>query len=169
MSQNDPEVLRAEIARTRAELSDNVDALADTANPKNIANRQVKISGSVGIVVHPDHGGRDKLVAHADAAMYAAKRTGGGTYAMFEAHMNTGALEELTLQNDLRQAVEFGQLQLHYQPKVTARDGAISGVEALLRRPPSMRVRLILHQIGFALLVLLLLSVTVMDVGRLFG
>lgn len=41
MTQNDPEALRAEIARTRAELSDNVDALADTANPKNIANRQV--------------------------------------------------------------------------------------------------------------------------------
>jgi regulator of sigma E protease len=46
---------------------------------------------------------------------------------------------------------------------------ALYGVEALLRRPPSLRVRLILHQIGFALLVLLLLSVTVMDVGRLFG
>jgi len=41
MSQNDPEVLRAEIARTRAELSDNVDTLTDTANPKNVANRQV--------------------------------------------------------------------------------------------------------------------------------
>ena len=41
MSQNDPEVLRAEIARTRAELSDNVDTLTDTANPKNIADRQV--------------------------------------------------------------------------------------------------------------------------------
>jgi hypothetical protein len=41
MSQNDPEALRAEIARTRAELSDNVDTLADTANPKNIAHRQV--------------------------------------------------------------------------------------------------------------------------------
>lgn len=47
MSQNDPEALRAEIARTRAELSDNVDALTDTANPKNIANRQVnKVKGA---------------------------------------------------------------------------------------------------------------------------
>jgi uncharacterized protein YjbJ (UPF0337 family) len=41
MSETDPEVLRAEIARTRAELSDNVDALTETANPKAIANRQV--------------------------------------------------------------------------------------------------------------------------------
>jgi regulator of sigma E protease len=42
-------------------------------------------------------------------------------------------------------------------------------VEAAIRRPPSLKVRLVLHQIGFALLLLLLLSVTVMDVGRLFG
>jgi len=47
MSQNDPEALRAEIARTRAELSENVDALTETANPKNIANRQVdKVKGA---------------------------------------------------------------------------------------------------------------------------
>ena len=42
MSQNDPEVLRAEIARTRAELSDNVDTLTETANPKSIAYRQAE-------------------------------------------------------------------------------------------------------------------------------
>jgi len=47
MSQNDPEVLRAEIARTRAELSDNVDTLTETANPKNIAGRQMnKVKGA---------------------------------------------------------------------------------------------------------------------------
>jgi hypothetical protein len=47
MNQNDPEALRAEIAQTRAELSDNVDALTETANPKNIANRQVdKVKGA---------------------------------------------------------------------------------------------------------------------------
>ena len=103
------------------------------SRPFDIANRQVQISGSVGIVVHPDHGRGDKLVANADAAMYAAKRTGGGTYAMFEPHMDIGALEELNLQNDLRHAVELRQLQLYYQPKVDGRDGRISGVEALLR------------------------------------
>jgi len=47
MSQTDPEVLRAEIARTRAELSENVDTLTDTANPSNIAHRQVdKVKGA---------------------------------------------------------------------------------------------------------------------------
>ncbi len=46
---------------------------------------------------------------------------------------------------------------------------ALYAVEGVMRRPPSLRLRIVLHQIGFALLVLLLLSVTVMDVGRLFG
>jgi len=101
--------------------------------PFEIAGRQVQISGSVGIVVYPDHGHKDKLVAHADAAMYAAKRAGGNTYALFESHMDAGALDQLSLQNDLRHAIEFDQLQLHYQPKVDGRLGQIRGVEALLR------------------------------------
>jgi uncharacterized protein YjbJ (UPF0337 family) len=47
MTQNDPEVLRAEIARTRAELSDNVDTLTETASPRNMAHRQVgKVRGA---------------------------------------------------------------------------------------------------------------------------
>ena len=107
-----------------------VDALAQ---PFAIADRQVEISGSIGIVVYPDQGHRDKLVANADAAMYAAKRAGGGTYAVFESHMDAGAFEQLSLQNDLRHAVELGQLQLFYQPKVDGRLGRIRGVEALLR------------------------------------
>ena len=45
---NDPDLIRADIERTRAQLSDNVDTLTETANPKNIANRQVnKIKGAV--------------------------------------------------------------------------------------------------------------------------
>jgi diguanylate cyclase (GGDEF)-like protein len=103
------------------------------ARPFEIASRQVQVSGSIGIIIYPDHGHKDKLVAHADAAMYAAKRAGGNTYALFESHMDAGALEQLSLQSDLRQAIELGQLQLHYQPKVDAQLGQIRGVEALLR------------------------------------
>jgi diguanylate cyclase (GGDEF)-like protein len=93
----------------------------------------VQIGASVGIAIHPDHGHGDKLVVKADAAMYAAKRAGGGTYAVFEAHMDSDAREQLNLQNDLRHAVARGELQLHYQPKVDGRRGQIHGVEALLR------------------------------------
>jgi diguanylate cyclase (GGDEF)-like protein len=101
--------------------------------PFQILDRQIQISASIGIVLHPDHGEPEKLLAHADAAMYAAKRTGGGTYALFEPHMNAGALEQLALQSDLRRALQAGQLEMHYQPKVDARRERISGVEALMR------------------------------------
>jgi diguanylate cyclase (GGDEF)-like protein len=101
--------------------------------PFQIVDRHMQISASIGIVLHPDHGEPEKLLAHADAAMYAAKRTGGGTYALFEPHMNAGALEQLNLQSDLRRALQAGQLSLHYQPKVDARRDRISGVEALMR------------------------------------
>jgi diguanylate cyclase (GGDEF)-like protein len=103
------------------------------ARPFVVAGRNVDISGSVGIVLYPDHGDKNKLVANADAAMYAAKRAGGNTYAVFEAHMDAGALEHLSLLNDLRHAIEFDQLQLYYQPKIDAEVGQIRGVEALLR------------------------------------
>jgi len=103
------------------------------ARPIAIADRQVEISGSIGIVIYPDQGHRDKLIANADAAMYAAKRAGGNTYAVFESHMDAGALDQLGLQHDLRHAIELGQLQLYYQPKVDSRINRIRGVEALLR------------------------------------
>jgi diguanylate cyclase (GGDEF)-like protein len=101
--------------------------------PFDVLNRQVEISGSVGIAVYPDHGQRDKLAAHAEAAMHVAKRLGGGTCALFESKMEAGALEQVSLLNDLRHAIELGQLSLHYQPKIDGQRGQIRGVEALLR------------------------------------
>ena len=103
------------------------------ALPFDVAGRRVELSCSVGISVYPDHGQLGELVAYADAAMRVAKRSGGGTYAVFEPKMNVRSLKQLDLQNDLRHAVERGQLTLHYQPKIDARHGQIQGVEALLR------------------------------------
>ena len=101
--------------------------------PIEVAGQPVQVFASIGIVVHPDHGHKDKLVGHADAAMYAAKGAGGNTYTLFEPHMDARALEQMSLQTELRHAVERGQLQLHYQPKIDGRLGQIRGVEALLR------------------------------------
>jgi diguanylate cyclase (GGDEF)-like protein len=103
------------------------------ARPFDIAGTLVEVSGSVGVVVYPDHGQKDKLIAHADAAMYSAKHAGGNTYALFESHMNAGALEQLNLHNDLRHAIQQGQMQLYYQPKIDGASGQIRGVEALIR------------------------------------
>ena len=101
--------------------------------PFHVADRRVQISVSVGVVVYPDQGERDKLIANAESAMQAAKRAGRGTYALFESHMQKDAAEQLDLINDLRQAIELGQLQLHYQPKIDGKRRVICGVEALLR------------------------------------
>jgi diguanylate cyclase (GGDEF)-like protein len=126
-------------------LMEDVGSLADCAGLANRVvsalalpfdlqgERPVTIGASVGIAVYPDHGQGDKLVVNADAAMYAAKRAGGGTYAVFESHMDGDAREQLSLRNDLRHAAERGELQLHYQPKVDGVRGRIHGVEALLR------------------------------------
>ena len=125
-------------------LMEDVSSLADCVNlarrlvqwlaqPFEVAGQTVMIHGSIGIALYPDHGHRDKLIAQADSAMYAAKRAGGNTCAVFESRMDAGALDQLTLQQDLRYAIERGQMQLHYQPKVDGRRGQISGVEALLR------------------------------------
>jgi diguanylate cyclase (GGDEF)-like protein len=105
----------------------------DVARPVRLGDRNISISASVGIVIHPDQGDRSSLLANADAAMYAAKRAGGNTCALFEAHMDAHARDQLSLQADLRRAIELRQLQLYYQPKVDGVSGHIHGVEALLR------------------------------------
>ncbi|HUH39491.1 MAG TPA: MHYT domain-containing protein, partial [Castellaniella sp.] len=127
-------------------LMEDIASLADAADlaqrliealsaPLQIHARQVSLSASVGLTLYPDHGDASRLVTNADAAMYAAKRIGGGTYAVFQAHMNEGALEQLNLHNELRHAIEHDpqQLQLYYQPKINGRQGHVEGVEALLR------------------------------------
>jgi diguanylate cyclase (GGDEF)-like protein len=103
------------------------------ARPIDGGDRPISISASIGIVIHPDQGEKGKLIAHADAAMYEAKRAGGNTCMVFEARMDAHAREQLSLQVDLRRALELGQLQLYYQPKVGGISGHIHGVEALLR------------------------------------
>jgi len=95
--------------------------------------RAIQISCSVGIATYPEHGPRERLVAHADAAMGEAKRAGGNTWAHFEERLEGPRPEMLGLQNDLRFAIENNQLALHYQPKVDGRNGETHGVEALLR------------------------------------
>jgi diguanylate cyclase (GGDEF)-like protein len=94
---------------------------------------EVRLSCSVGIAVFPEHGPISRLITHADAAMFAVKRTGGSTYAFFDPRMELDAGDQLELQTDLRQAIERGELSLYYQPKIDARSRECTGVEALVR------------------------------------
>ena len=117
----------AAIAQTAQRLIDLVSA------PMEQGGHEVRLSCSIGIALFPSDGPQAELMAHADAAMYAAKRAGGSSYAFFEAHMNAGVREQIALQRELRLALERGELALHYQPKVSAGRQRITGVEALVR------------------------------------
>ena len=100
---------------------------------------EIRLSCSIGIAVFPEHGPTNRLIGNADSAMFAVKRTGGSTYAFFEPRMELDASDQLALQNDLRQAIEQGDLALYYQPKIDARTGELTGVEALVRWQHALR------------------------------
>ncbi|URI10006.1 EAL domain-containing protein [Aquincola tertiaricarbonis] len=101
--------------------------------PVRLQEREVSLSCSVGIALDTDGTVAAKLMAHADSAMYAAKRAGGSSFAFFEPHMDAHVREQVELQRDLRLALERGELELHYQPKVSGDGRTITGAEALAR------------------------------------
>ena len=95
--------------------------------------RTLRLSASVGVVTHPGPAPADRLVVCADAAAQAAKRAGGGTFETYAARMGERASRRLELRLALRDAIDGDGLALHYQPKIDARTGEVTGVEALLR------------------------------------
>ena len=108
--------------------------LRSLQRPFAVRGREVVLSASIGIITYPGAAASDQLLTAADAAMYAAKRAGGATYAVFERRMlDEASSAQLELLQDLRSAAELGQLALHYQPKVDSRSGQVRSVEALLR------------------------------------
>jgi diguanylate cyclase (GGDEF)-like protein len=101
-----------------------------------IAQRQTQVSVSIGIAlagteVHGD--APDQLLAHADAAMRAAKTGGGGRYRVFEASMIVNTQKQLELDMALRRALQCGEFELAFQPIMDADGASIGAVEALLR------------------------------------
>jgi diguanylate cyclase (GGDEF)-like protein/PAS domain S-box-containing protein len=104
------------------------------APPVVAGDREVYVTASIGAAVYPAHGKHaEALIARADAAMYRAKGMGGNRYVMFEPSMETVTVDRLSLEHDLRNAVERGQLELRYQPIVAIDTNAVVGCEALVR------------------------------------
>ena len=119
---------------TREQVAEVAKRLIDgLSRPYAIGARDVAISCSIGIAMYPDGESRRKLIARADAAMYAAKRAGGSTYCFYSQWMATDAREQFDLLRDLRQAIEREQMELFYQAKIDAKSGAVTAAEALLR------------------------------------
>lgn len=99
-----------------------------------IAGREVHVTASIGICSYPQDA-RDirTLMKFADIAMYRAKEQGRNTYQFYSEKFNVHSVERLTLESQLRGALDRDELVLHYQPVIDAGSGRITGMEALVR------------------------------------
>ncbi|MGR9085603.1 MAG: EAL domain-containing protein [Gammaproteobacteria bacterium] len=104
------------------------------AEPFDLGEHEIRVTTSIGISLYPEDGGDvPTLLRNADAAMYRAKADGRNTFQFYTEDMTRNAYERVFLENNLRRAIEEGQLHLLYQPQVDLSSKRIIGVEALLR------------------------------------
>ncbi|WP_438970476.1 two-component system response regulator [Methylophaga sp.] len=121
---------------------DRVDEIAEIAERLNlvfsepfmISDKPLYVTVSIGITVFPNDGHNVKtLLQHADVAMYHAKESGRSNYQFFSESMNNYLMLRLEVENDLRNALDQDQFELHYQPQYESESKSIIGFEALLR------------------------------------
>ncbi len=99
-----------------------------------LRNREFRVTGSIGISIYPRDGlDEQTLTKNADIAMYQAKAEGKNNYQYYTENLSTRSLERLSLESNLRNALERDEFQLFYQCKRESGSGRISGMEALLR------------------------------------
>ena len=128
-------VVVLEEIRNRSDASEVAEKILNTLNKRvDLDGQAVFISASIGISIYPVDG-RDgtTLLQNADAAMYQSKEEGRNTIRLYNAELTQRAQERLTLEMELRHAIEKQEFVLHYQPQVDVSSGTIIGAEALLR------------------------------------
>lgn len=119
------------IDRIRDYADDIIELLAQ---PLDIGTHQIQVTVSIGItLIGIDAMDVSSLLRNADLAMYRAKHVGRNTYQFYSPEMNAQARRSLTLEHDLRQVLDRGELQLLYQPQIDLASGQMVGIEALLR------------------------------------
>jgi diguanylate cyclase (GGDEF)-like protein/PAS domain S-box-containing protein len=102
--------------------------------PFFIEHRELFVTTSIGVTIYPDDGADpEALVRNADTAMYRAKEQGRDNYQLYAPTMSSKALERLSLEGRLRQALQNRELVVYYQPLIEIATGRIRGAEALLR------------------------------------
>ncbi|WEK47256.1 MAG: EAL domain-containing protein [Candidatus Andeanibacterium colombiense] len=126
-------ILPGTVGRERlAELAQEV--INSLSQPYSIESHRVVIGASIGISIAPDDGvTSEALIRNADLALYAAKDAGRGRYHFYADDLHSQAEERRQLEQDLRDAISHGGLELYYQPVVDTATERISGFEALMR------------------------------------
>jgi diguanylate cyclase (GGDEF)-like protein len=113
--------------------------LAALAKPFVVDGQAVELGASIGVALAPEDGAsHDQLLHHAQLALDQCRRERRGAIRFFTPEMDAAVQRRRTLESDLRQAIERGELQAVYQPILELASGRVSGFEALLRwRHPS--------------------------------
>lgn len=108
--------------------------IASLSQPIALHSHNPVVTPSIGIAMYPQDGiDADSLVRNADTAMYAAKADGRACFRFYNEEMNARSVEQLKLEEDLREAMRQNQLELRYQPQVDTKTGAVVSLEALVR------------------------------------
>jgi diguanylate cyclase (GGDEF)-like protein/PAS domain S-box-containing protein len=108
--------------------------LTSIVKPVTLMGQQCHITASIGICMYPkDAEDEESLLKNADIAMYLAKEEGKNNYQFYYKDIQSKSLERLSIETNLRFALERKEFSLHYQAKVDFKTNAITGVEALLR------------------------------------
>ncbi|MED4254000.1 EAL domain-containing protein [Priestia megaterium] len=108
--------------------------MAYVQQPCYIDNDEVFVSISSGLSFYPEHSTNlDTLITYADVAMYASKRQGGSKVSIYHDSLNKKQAEKVHIETRLRKAIQKGNIDVYYQPKIEAKRNVITGVEALVR------------------------------------
>jgi diguanylate cyclase (GGDEF)-like protein/PAS domain S-box-containing protein len=128
-------VLLEDVQELQAAVETAERILEAVSRPIALESNELIIRASLGISVVEagSASDADELIRNADAAMYIAKSDGKGGYRVFEPAMHERVLARLELRADLQRALDREEFVLHYQPLIRLGDGAVTGVEALLR------------------------------------
>ncbi|MTJ83282.1 MAG: EAL domain-containing protein [Telmatospirillum sp.] len=103
-------------------------------DPVHLDGKEIVVTASIGIAVYPNDGiDANDLLKNADAAMFQAKRSGRNEFRFYTPELTVVAARNLKIENGLRRALEKGELQVLFQPKVEMGSGRVTGSEALLR------------------------------------
>ncbi len=104
------------------------------SEPLTIAGQEIRLTSSIGIATYPDNGSDLlKLSQAAESAVHLAKKEGRNQFQFFSKGLQEEVTRTLTMERELRHAIERKQLLLHYQPQVDIRTGRLIGLEALVR------------------------------------